>query len=110
MLLADPPLAVNRMTRARDSEQGAACGEAWRGLHPDLLLRDFFAAHEDFFNMGFVLRAKRGESSFPFPFGALAARSPRRFRTHPGGEVPSSGYAKSTLKPEDLFGYGRSPR
>ena len=49
--------------------------------------------------LGFALRAKRGESSFPSPFGALAARSPRRFRTHLGGEAPSSGYAKSTLIP-----------
>ena len=80
-------------------------------------------------NVGFALRAKRGESSFPSPtskarhapspFGALAARSPRRFRTHPGGEVPSSGYAKSTinlqpatcnLQPADILGCGRSPR
>jgi len=57
--------------------------------------------------MGFALRAKRGESSFPSltskarrppsSFGVLAARSPRRFRTHPDGEAASSGYAKSTL-------------
>ena len=59
------------------------------------------------FDMGFALRAKRGGGSFPSPtskarrapspFGALAARSPRRFRTQLGGEAPSSGYAKSTL-------------
>ena len=65
------------------------------------------------FIMGFALRAKRGEGSFPSPtskarrapspFGALAARSPRRFRTHPGGEVPASRYAKSTFMPARRF-------